>query len=188
MATKVGLIAEDLSDVEVLKLLVKKLTTKTISFAHFVGKGCGPLKRKTPAWCKNLQQKGCTKIVLVHDLDKHDESELRVKLESIMNQSTTLKQLVAIPVEELEAWLLSDASAISSALSMPKPLKPIHHPETIASPKEYIRDIVWKLSNRKKQYVNSVHNRLIADLIDVNLIDKKCPSFNGFAKFFRKGA
>ena len=184
MATKVGLIAEDLSDVEVLKLLVKKLTTKSISFAHFVGKGCGPLKRKTPGWCKNLKLKGCTKIVLVHDLDRNHALDLRAKLESILNSSTDVKSIVVIPVEELEAWLLSDSSAISSALSISKPIKTIHHPETISSPKEFIRDTVWNSSNHKKQYVNSVHNKLIANIIDVKLIDRKCPSFKGFAKFF----
>jgi hypothetical protein len=167
MAAKIGIIAEDLSDVEVLKLLARKVTGKSVSSAHFVGKGCGPLKRKTPGWCKNLHLKGCTKIVLVHDLDRNNATNLRATLEEILSKSTNLKHAVVIPAEELEAWLLSDVAAIGSALSLPRRLKVVFHPETIASPKEYIRDSVWQASNKKTQYVNSVHNKGIAERIDI---------------------
>lgn len=187
MGGKVGIIAEDVSDVEVLKLLAKKITGKTVSAAHFTGKGCGPLKKKTPGWCKSLTQKGCTKILLVHDLDRNDAATLRVTLEEVLARSTTATQAVVIPREELEAWLLSDTSAITSVLNLPKPFKVVHHPENIDSPKEYIRDNVWSLSNKRTQYINSIHNRLIAEKIDVKSIQIKCPSFKDFADFFKKG-
>ena len=38
----VGMIAEDISDIEVLRILATKLTTKRFRVSHFVGKGCGP--------------------------------------------------------------------------------------------------------------------------------------------------
>ncbi|WP_146123518.1 DUF4276 family protein [Burkholderia multivorans] len=142
MAAKIGIIAEDLSDIEVIKLLARKLTGASLSTAHFIGKGCGPLRKKTPGWCKSLIQKGCTQILLVHDLDRNDAAELRLKLETILQAATTVKQAVVIPSEELEAWLLSDASAIMTAMKLPKAFKAVHHPETVDSPKEYIRDAV----------------------------------------------
>ena len=187
MGGKIGIIAEDVSDVEVLKLLAKKITGKSISAAHFTGKGCGPLKKKTPGWCKNLTQKGCTQILLVHDLDRNDAAALRATLEDVLAKSTTGKQAVVIPSEELEAWLLSDAVAITSVLNLQKPIKAVHHPESIASPKEYIRDNVWSLSNKKTQYINSIHNKLIAEVINVKTIQGKCPSFKDFIDFFKKG-
>lgn len=184
MSNKIGIIAEDLSDVEVIKLLARKITGKSLSTAHFIGKGCGSLKRKTPGWCKDLEHKGCKKILLVHDLDRNDAITLRAKLEDILNRSTTRIKAVVIPAEELEAWLLSDTSAIKSALNLRQALKVVHHPETIESPKEYIRDNVWKISNKTTAYVNSVHNTLIAKNINVQSIKKKCPSFLGFTNFF----
>lgn len=184
MPTKIGIIAENVSDVEVLKLLARKLTGKPVSTAYFIGKGCGPLKKKTPGWCKDLAHKGCTKIMLVHDLDRNDAKTLRAGLEEILQKSTAFKQAVVIPAEELEAWLLSDTCAITSALNLRKTLKVVHHPETVPSPKEYIRDGVWKISNRTTTYVNSVHNKLIAEQIDIQSIQKKCPSFHDFSNFF----
>lgn len=188
MAAKIGLIAEDLSDIEVIKKLAKKLTGKSIVASHFVGKGCGSIKRKTPGWCKNFLLKGCTRVLLVHDLDRNKIDNLRSTLEQILGASSTLKQAVIIPVEELEAWLLSDMTAIASAMNLPKTPKAIHHPENVASPKEYIRDSVWQSSNKKIQYVNSVHNGIIANHIDVTIIQKKCPSFKPFADFFNPPA
>jgi hypothetical protein len=87
MPAKIGIIAEDPSDVEVLKLLARKITGKSVSTAHFTGKGCGPLKKKTPGWCKDLAHKGCTKILLVHDLDRNDAKALRTTLEAILEKS-----------------------------------------------------------------------------------------------------
>jgi len=184
MAAKLGLIAEDLSDIEVIKKLAKKLTGKAIVASHFVGKGCGPIKRKTPGWCKNFHQKGCTRVLLVHDLDRNNSNDLRSMLEQILALSSTLKQAVIIPAEELEAWLLSDMAAIATAMNLSKTPKAVHHPETVLSPKEYIRDSVWQSSNKKIHYVNSVHNGIIADHIDVTIIKRKCPSFKPFADFF----
>ncbi|MGH1510494.1 DUF4276 family protein [Ralstonia solanacearum] len=184
MSVKIGIIAEDVSDVEVLKLLARKITGKPVSTAHFTGKGCGPLKKKTPGWCKDLAHKGCTKILLVHDLDRNDAKTLRKTLEGILQKSTAFKQAVVIPAEELEAWLLSDTSAITSALNLQKALKVVHHPETISSPKEYIRDKVWQVSNKTTAYVNSVHNKLIAEKLNIKFVQKKCPSFKDFANFF----
>lgn len=184
MQKKIGIIAEDLSDIEVLKKLARKLTGKTLPYAHFVGKGCGSIKRKTPGWCKVFSIKGCTDVLLVHDLDRNSAKELRTSLQTILRNSTTLTHAVVIPEEELEAWLLSDEQAIKEALNLPKPINPVHHPETVKSPKEALVKSVWSVSQRRIRYINSVHNTLIADKINVEKIKNKCPSFNDFAKFF----
>jgi hypothetical protein len=186
MSNKIGIIAEDISDIKVIKLLAKKLSGKSISSNHHVGKGCGPLKNKTPGWCKSLNTKGCTKILVVHDRDRNCATNLRKSLEEILKCAPQANKVVVIPEEELEAWLLSDTEAIARALKLRSPLDIVHHPETIDSPKEYIRDQVYKISNKKISYVNSVHNELIAKEINVDLITKKCPSFMLFENFFSK--
>jgi hypothetical protein len=182
MAVKYGLIAEDASDIAVIKLLAKKISGKNISTSHFVGKGCGPIKKKAAAWCKVFHNKGCTQILLVHDRDRNDAKKLSDQLTKILADAPQAKKVVVVPSEELEAWLLSDHLAIKSALKMQKPIKEEHHPERINSPKEYLQDVVWKVSG--KTYVNAIHNPMIAEHIDVKKIAKKCPSFKPFSTFF----
>ena len=184
MAVKYGLIAEDASDIEVIKKLAKKLCGKNISSSQFVGKGCGPIKRKAVAWCKAFATKGCSQILLVLDRDRHDADQLRSQLIDVLSVAPQARKVVVVPSEELEAWLLSDHSAIKVALNLRKPIKEEHHPEQIASPKEYLGAAVWKISNKTVTYVNAIHNPLIADHIDVARISKKCPSFRPFAEFF----
>jgi Domain of unknown function (DUF4276) len=184
MAIKYGLIAEDASDIEVIKKLAKKVCGKNISSSHFVGKGCGPIKRKAVAWCKAFATKGCSQILLVHDRDRNDADELRSQLTAVLALAPQAKKVVVVPSEELEAWLLSDHSAIKIALNLKKAIKEEHHPEEIASPKEYLGAAVWKVSEKKVTYVNAIHNPLIADHIDVLRISRKCPSFRPFEDFF----
>lgn len=180
-----GLIAEDVSDVKVLTLLAKKLTSRKFVVSHFVGKGCGPLMRKTPAWCNNLSIKGCAYVALVHDLDRHSEVDLRARLTAILVCAPQKVKTVVIPREELEAWLLSDESALAKALSLQKIPKAHQNPEMIVSPKEHIGELVRKATNGRKQYVNTVHNPLIAGYLDITLLTKRCPSFSDFASFVR---
>lgn len=184
MAVKYGLIAEDASDIEVIKKLAKKICGKNISSSHFVGKGCGPIKRKAVAWCRAFATKGCSQILLVHDRDRHDYDLLRSELTDVLAVAPQAKKVVVVPSEELEAWLLSDHSAIKVALNLRKAPKEEHHPERIASPKEYLGAAVWKISDKTVNYVNAIHNPLIAEYIDVARISRKCPSFQPFADFF----
>lgn len=180
----IGIIAEDDSDIEVLKILTRKLTNCRFATSHFVGKGCGPLKRKTPGWCKALLLKGCESVVLVHDLDKNNAVKLRTQLELIISAVKIENKFVVIPSEELEAWLLSDANALKNAMNLIKLPKKIFHPETVVSPKEHIGEIVRKHSKESsKRYVNTVHNKLIAEQIDIAKVSKACPSFNQFEIF-----
>ena len=182
-ARRLGFIAEDASDIEVLKILTKKLTAKQFSVSYFTGKGCGPIRRKSAAWCKNFSVKGCEYAVIVHDLDKSDYLTLHGQLNQILHAAPQKVKAVVIPSEELEAWLLADEEAIASALKLGKIPKPIHHPETIDSPKEHLGQIVRSHSKKKKEYINTVHNSLIAIDMDVVKIRNKCPSFKSFEAF-----
>ena len=50
---KLGIIAEDYCDVDVLKYLTLRLLHRRgLGFKCFVGKGCGKLKRKCRAWAE----------------------------------------------------------------------------------------------------------------------------------------
>lgn len=180
----IGIIAEDDSDVEVLKHLASKLTSRRFAVSKFTGKGCGPLKRKTSGWCSALIHKGCSAIVLVHDRDRHDEKILRGDLEKLLMGIEIQTKVVVIPCEELEAWLLSDMSALKQAMNLATQPKVIQHPETTMSPKEHIGKLVRTHSkNKSKQYVNTVHNLHIARAMPVLSISRRCPSFRNFERF-----
>lgn len=181
---RIGIIAEDDSDIEVLKHFASKLTSRSFSVDKFVGKGCGSLKRKTAGWCKALIQKGCSSVVLVHDRDRHDEQILRGELERLLVDVNMLTKVVVIPCEELEAWLLSDTKALKIAMKLESLPKVINHPERIESPKEHIGKLVRAHSkNMNKQYVNTVHNLLIAKALSVAVVSARCPSFHHFEEF-----
>ena len=180
----IGIIAEDDSDVEVLKHLAGKLASHRFTVSKFTGKGCGSLRRKAPGWCLALSHKGCSSVVLVHDRDRHDENVLRGELEEVLRNIKIQLKVVVIPCEELEAWLLSDMKALKQSMNLATMPKIIPNPETTASPKECIGELVRMHSkNKSKRYVNTVHNLQIAKAVSVSTISRRCPSFRYFGRF-----
>jgi len=178
---RIGVIAEDKSDVDVLYELTCKITEEAdFSFKMFVGHGCGKLRRKCTAWAENLVRRGCSHLVVLHDLDNNIESELRAYLSSRVSDIGFDGYIILIPVREIESWLLTDALAIKSAFHMRKqPVLP-GEPEKIMHPKEKLRDIVW--NSTKKHYVNAIHNKKIASEIKI-VRANKCQSFKPYPIF-----
>ena len=118
-AMRIGVIAEEKNDVEVLyELTCKIIHEKNFSFVSFVGHGCGKLRRKCRAWAQNLLNRGCSHIVLLHDLDRCDQKALKDDLERQLDGLGAGQKLVLIPIEELEAWLLSDGEALQAVFNM----------------------------------------------------------------------
>ena len=181
MAVNIGVIAEELNDIEVLyEFTCKLIPESSFSFSKFIGHGCGKLRRKCNAWTKNLIQRGCSHIVIIHDLDENDESTLRKELENNIIERISTYSLILIPIFEIEAWLLTDPLALKQSFNMKKTPKIKHHPETIRNPKEYLRNIVFKYS--QKQYINTIHNRQIASNIRIDRVSS-CSSFISYPGF-----
>jgi hypothetical protein len=180
---KIGIIAEDDSDVGVLRELTLTLLKRPMGFSRFVGDGCGKLRRKCGAWAINLVRQGCPWIVLVHDLDQNDEKKLRAYLTGAIKTAGAKATVVLIPKKEIEAWLLYDARAIAQAFR-----EQIHpqlpgKPESLPDPKKFIRDLVWK--KYRKNYLNTVHNAAIARHIDPSRLNKS-DSFAPHLVFVKK--
>ena len=186
MTRRIGIIAEDDSDVAVVKILIRKLTTKRFAISHFIGKGCGSLKRKAMAWCRALAMKGCTAAVVVHDQDRNDVIHLRSELERAVVDSP-ISTFVVIPIEELEAWLLADCGAIERAMNLARTPRQNHNPESIPSPKEHLGKVIEQCSRGgRKRYVNTVHNEIIAGHLSVQQVASRCSSFRDLKKFVRQ--
>lgn len=180
----IGIIAEDNSDINTFQTLIRRISKKDkIGIKSFASKGCGKLKKKCKSWAEQLKIKGCTSLIVVHDLDKNDLNELEDELRSILNPCPIKKHFICIPIEELEAWILSDSMAIKSTLNLPSAPKEIMHPEKIKSPKEYLYSVVERVSKGYKFYIHTKHNEKISRISSIKLMKGKCPSFKKFYAF-----
>jgi hypothetical protein len=164
---KMGIIAEDHSDVAVVSEITRKLIRpRKLGFKSFVGNGCGKLRRKCAAWASNLVYQGCNWVLIIHDLDANDEEELRTKLTDSIQDCGAETTIVLIPKHEIEAWLMYDAAAIAAAFRESTKLPLPGNPESIRDPKKYLSELIKR--KYRKTYLNTVHNTLIARHIDVS--------------------
>ena len=188
MRAKVGIIAEDNSDVETLKIFIRRINPLRFQIKGHSTKGCGRLKKKCTGIVCHLVRKGITKIIICHDLDSDDPDKLaslkkalREKVKASMVPNNNRVICIVIPVQELEAWFLADVSIINKRFIGAK-LKEIPNPEKIPSPKEYIekvsRDDRWK-----PRYINTNDNPKLAEVIDIDKVRTKCPAFSPFYDF-----
>jgi len=181
---KMGIIAEDDSDVEVLReITLALLRPHRIGFKRFVGNGCGKLKKKCGAWARNLVEQGCPWVVVIHDLDTNEERALRSALTRAIAPSGARASVVLIPRREIEAWLLYDSRAIATAFRERQLARLPGDPETVANPKNHLRDLIWR--KYQKEYINTLHNSLIAKHIDISLLAKS-RSFSPHLVFARE--
>lgn len=184
MSKQIGVIAEDQSDVEVIRAFITSRTRRSsFQIRKFVGKGCGRIKNKCRAWASDLQSNGCTYLLLVHDLDERQLPTLELELDAALHPCPIERHVVAIPVREMEAWLLSDSTAIRQALNLKDLPKDISRPETILDAKAKLAEIVYMKSGKRKDYVNTLHNPLIAKNLRQSEVIRKCPSFRKLDAF-----
>lgn len=183
MSRKIGVIAEDASDVEVItEILAKYMVRNTFSVKSMIGHGCGRIKQKCDSWSRLLFKRGCEHVFLFHDLDRDNECNLRKLLEKKLSPQEVPNSLIVIPIEELEAWLLSDTKAIQYVFSLPKCPKKISNCESVSSPKEHLAKMV--LSGGKR-YVNTIHNKKISERVSLENL-KRCPSYAEFDNYLVK--
>jgi hypothetical protein len=179
-----GIIAEDDSDVAVVSAMtLKLLTPQVIRFKKFVGGGCGKLRRKCSAWARNLVERDCRWIIVVHDLDQNNEIQLRAELTALVAPAEAQSTIVLLPKREIEAWLLYDARAIAGAFreTLLPPLP--GNPENLRDPKRHLGDLVWR--KYQKPYLNTLHNGLIAERMNVQLL-RRSASFTPHFEFARQ--
>ncbi len=180
----IGILAEDLSDVEVVEAILTKYSERNKFFIKkFVGNGCGKLKNKCSKWGQILLARGCQHVVLLHDLDRENKGKLRAVLEHRLSPVVLPCSVIVIPVEELEAWLLSDEDAIKAAFSLKSTPKRYQNTEQVKSPKEELSRLVWSLGG--KRYFNTVHNRRIAERVSLDNL-RRCPSFRILDEYIQR--
>lgn len=180
----VGLITEDQSDVDVLHELAKKIATRRFRIKRFLGHGCGRIHAKSNAWAHQLGMQGCTLLIIACDLDGRNAVEYRNLLEQAVSPCPIRDYMIVIPIQEIEAWLLADNSAVTQALKLQRPMKAQANPETVSDPKRLLARIVRERSGDRITYLNTVHNRAIATHIQIPNL-RRCVSFRQFEEFIR---
>ena len=177
MTIPIGIIAEDNSDLDVIREIINKLCRhKRYSVKKFLGYGCGKIISKSASWAYNLHMQKCQALIVVHDLDDRRLDTLCKELSDALSPCPIFDNIVVIPVREIEAWLLTDSDAISRAMKLNLRLKKIANPEAIFHPKETLEDLVYFRSGKQKHYINSIHNKLIAREAHLTHL-RRCRSF-----------
>ncbi len=187
--TDLGIMAEDISDIDTLSVLARKINRNNYKIKKYSAKGCAKLRRKCSAVAGQWVKVNVNYIIICHDLDCDDDRTCRKLNEDIKNKVSGISNYqniicIVIPIQEIEAWLLADIVAINSHFNRMN-LKEIPNPEKIESPKEYIQRRS-KGKNCKPRYINSIHNQEIALKVDIDKIKQKCPAFSPFHDFISK--
>jgi len=181
---KVGIIAEDASDILAIKTLICRIIKKpSISSESHNGKGSGKFISKCKSWADDLKEKKCSVLILINDLDTNNINKLLKDLKIALTPCPIAKYLICVPIQEIEAWLLSDPDGIKKALKLKKLPVVKCNPEHIKSPKEFLWNAVSKASNKRKAYIDTAHNKIISEKICLDLIKSKCTSFVPFYDF-----
>ncbi len=110
----------------------------------------------------SIEESSCSTLILLQDLDEHEYSVLHRKLSAELRNCALPKNIVIIPIREIEAWLLSDNQAIRRAMKLINNIAEISNPEEIIDPKRKLNEIVYLKSGRTKRYLNTAHNKKIA--------------------------
>lgn len=180
----IGIISEDESDFESSKTIIKRIIPKSdISFKKAIGNGCGKIRRKALAYTIDLKKRGCDTVILIHDLDRQDFEKLKSELHIKLTECPLANKLICIPVEEIEAWFLSDPDGIKKTFNLKRKPKVKGNPETIISPKEKLGELIYHCSEKNIHYLNTKHNQLLSSIVSIELMRQKCKSFEHFYSF-----
>jgi hypothetical protein len=143
-----GVLGEDKSDVATLKVLIQRLAAdENVSIKTKGYNGCGERLTKGAKQLKLFAKLGCNRFIVCYDAD-NEESNNRyqevvkriIKKSGLTGLKPDEKICIVIPVQEIEAWILADIQAVTHIFQNWHP-KPIIHPESIDSPKEYLEKL-----------------------------------------------
>lgn len=193
-SAKIGILAEDLTDCKTIEVLVDRLLSASglhVSFFRRGKDGCAHLKRKAKAWMAELTEKGCSALILVHDLDRNpsnhtlnDEAELRSRLSQLpVPRGVALH--ICIPVEELEAWFWSCPTALDQVAPGHGQASVSRSPHLLKQPKEALIRLSAKQRGGKARYTTQ-QNPELAQRLDLDLCASRCPSFRDLRSFLQE--
>jgi len=96
---RIGIIAEDDSDYEATKAIIKRIISNDkIGFKPRISNGCGKLKRKAFDYAVDLHRRGCDLLLLFHDLDRNKLTELENEPKEKLSKNPISNYFICIPI------------------------------------------------------------------------------------------
>jgi hypothetical protein len=185
---RIALIAEDDTDCEAIKTIIRRILGDNVSTKKWASNGCSTLRRKLSAKLFSLSDDGCNVFVIIHDLDRNPENGIlndEVQLRQILEKSASdIKQSarhICIPIEELEAWFWSDPKVIEYIGKGKR--KASVNPHSLAKPKEELIKLSRDEKRRPRYSTNM--NAELAEKLDLELCAQRCASFRDLLEFLR---
>ena len=114
-----AVLGEDKSDTDMLKELIfslahdRSLTIKTKGYSS-----CGELLKKGARQISMFKGLGCTRFVVCYDSDRDcPDARKTAIIKKIIEPSMTVGIFCAlVPIQEIEAWILADLSAVTNII------------------------------------------------------------------------
>lgn len=174
----VGLVVEGNDDVTALSELVQKCK----SDVEVVTRKCGNKAKLMQRFSGFLEEfrhikqgANIDKALVIRDADQKDPVELMNNMHGkINNRNYPFPIKLLVIVQELEAWLLADETAVSLATG--QTTQPTQNPEGISDPKQKLKNV---LSDAKTSYTPEVARKIAANA-NLDVIEARCPSFRVF--------
>ena len=174
----IAILAEDHSDAETLVVIVRKLLADDRAPVYRKGfSGCGELCRKGSAHIDTFRDRGATHFIVCHDADREDPDAIRRKVhrEILARTGVSEKACIVVPVQELEAWIIADEDAISTAIPSLR-IPEVRQPEATNDPKEWLENSS-RVRSARPLYSHATHNPVVARHLNLEKVARKCPSF-----------
>jgi hypothetical protein len=186
MINSIGIIVEDTTDYEAAKILIQRVTGKNnLTFKKSVSNGCGKLRRKALDYTNDLTKRGCQMVIIIHDKDRNCHNELMNELCRIVKPTKAKIKHICIPIEEMEAWFISDPQGIKDSFNLKRLPRFKGNPETINSPKEVLAEQVYLCSNKSTIFLTK-HNQKLAEVVSLDKAKDKCKSFSSLVDFLEQ--
>ncbi len=185
-----SIVAEDDSDVNCLKVLIKRLIDKPSFKSRGKGyDGSGKLLQDGWKEFKAADQLGFTRFIVCYDQDNSaKQARYEEVISKIIKPSGVKKEknkiCILIPKQEMEAWILADIEAVTKIIPSWKPSERFSSPELVESPKEKLEKLS-RIKSSKPLYVHATHNQQVFEHIDLEILKKKCPSFAELHEFVK---
>jgi hypothetical protein len=183
---EIGVLAEDENDCDVVAVLVRRILASEnedlrpgqYKVHRRSDNGCSKLRKRAERWMRDLSDRGCRGLILLHDRDDAEEAGLHRDLSGIPVPQG-VRRLVCIPVEEIEAWFFS-SSAVLHAVVGPQ-ARVEASPHLISDPKGRLIHLSRR-ANRRPRYSPNDNPRW-AELLELDACARRCRAFRALKEF-----
>jgi len=189
---KLGFALEGNSDYNIVPILTRRYIAQTYPTLNLAPteplrpkeRGNGFIK-SLPTFAKLLAQNGASVLIAVLDTDDAAVGERRKSIQAAIQKCKDNRISICISyglaVKSLEAWLLSDMSALSHVFASEKTLDEQKNPETNKDPKATLNRAVQQITEGiVRTYANRAND--LAEHIELNKISARCSRFRDFLK------